>query len=193
MCKYFLKINSVLLFLLTMLVICNSFAAEKNDTDYQVQPGDVLKITVLGEDELNREVKVSQKYKINFPLIGDVDCTNKSVCSLVKSLTELLNNYLVNPQVSIFVTQFGTVYIYGKVSKPGSIELNKKVSLLEALTLVGGLTDYANPKKISIIRTIGNKKTSIMIDLNSIIYNEKNENNIELLPGDVVVVPERMI
>lgn len=179
------------LIILSMIIGC--LAADQMNQDYQIQPGDVLRITVLGEDELSRDVKVSHNGKINFPLLGEVDIRNQTVQEIIRNITMILDRYLVNPQISVFVTQFGAVYIYGKVNKPGAIELSKRITLVESLTMAGGLTDYANSKKIMVIRNINNKKNTIVIDINSIINGGKLENDLLLFPGDIIIVPERMI
>lgn len=161
--------------------------------DYTIQPGDVIKITVLGEDDLYREVRVSANGKFSYPLLGEVDVLNKTAHQVELWLTKLLDEYLVEPQVTVFISQFGKVFVTGQVVKPGAFEYNKKITILEAITMAGGLSQNANSKKIKIIRQKGGQETSMIIDLTEVTEKGKKEKDVELIPGDVVFVPESFL
>lgn len=161
--------------------------------NYRIQPGDVIRITVYGEDDLFRELQVSANGKIIYPLIGEIAVQQNTPHELVQYLTERLNEYLVDPQVSVFIAQFGKIYIFGEVVNPGAFELSKKITLLEGITLAGGFTEHANPKKIKIIRKKDGKKETFQTDLTAITQKGNQEKDIILYPGDVVVVPESFL
>ena len=161
--------------------------------NYKVQSGDVLSIEVLNEPDFQKEVRVSASGTILYPLIGEVAVKGLDINSVTRKLTNLLNEYLVEPQVSVFIKEFSKVYVYGEVIKPGSFELSEKMTLLQCISLAGGLKDRANPKKINIKRIKEGKVTSIMVDMTAITQKEHSDQDVELLPGDVIIVPESFL
>ena len=161
--------------------------------NYKVQSGDVLIISVLNEPDFEKEVRVSANGSILYPLIGEVAVKGEDVSSVTAKVTALLNEYLVDPQVSIFIKQFSKVFVYGDVINPGSFELSERMTLLQCISLAGGLKDRANPKKISIKRIIEGKVTSIMVDITAITQKDHSDLDINLEPGDVIIVPESFL
>jgi len=187
-----MKKNSFLYFL--FIILLSIFSYGSNSDDYKMQPGDVLKITVLNEEELSRELRVSSDGNINVPLLGEVNIYNQTSFEITRKLTKLFNEYLVNPQVTIFIVTFAKVFISGEVKKPGAYELSKHLTIIEAITIAGGFSEHANKKKIKLIRKIDGIKETQIIDISSFI----NKSNIEdedvlLRPGDLVVVPESFL
>jgi len=180
--------------LLLVLVAASSLQADSEiKEDYRIRAGDVLQIAVLGEEDMNRECRVSAMGKISYPLLGEVSVVGKSSQQTEVHLTEFLNEYLVDPQVTIFITQFSKVFITGQVSKPNAFEYRKALTVLEAITLAGGLTPTANARKIRIIRKGGDDEKTIIVDLTEIMVKGKYEKDIYLMPGDIVFVPESFL
>lgn len=180
------------------LIICLFFIGSldaKDNFNYLIQPGDLIKITVLGEDDLFRELRVSVKGTITYPLLGEINVKGKTSEDLESHLTVLLSEYLVSPHVSVFISEFGKVFVYGEVEKPGAFELSGNISILESITLAGGFTKYANPKKVRIIRKAADDqdKQIILVDLSSIAQKGDKTKDIDLIPGDVVFVPESFL
>lgn len=161
--------------------------------NYRVQSGDVLIISVLNEPDFEKEVRVSANGTILYPLIGEVAVKGEDIGLVTQKLTGLLNEYLVDPQVSVFIKQFSKVFVYGEVIKPGNFELSEKMSLLQCISLAGGLKDRANPKKINIKRIKEGRVTSIMVDLTAITQKEHSDLDVGLEPGDVIIVPESFL
>ena len=169
------------------------FSENTNDDNYKIQSGDILGISILNEPDFDKEVKVSANGTILYPLIGEVEIRGKDLVSVTDQLTKLLNEYLVDPQVSVYIKQFAKVFVYGEVVKPGSFELSEKLTLLQCISLAGGLKDRANPKKINIKRVKEGKVTSIMVDLTAITQKERSEQDVSLEPGDIIIVPESFL
>ena len=180
------------LFFLSVQVISAEEIIPFNE-NYKVQSGDVLIISVLNEPDFEKEVRVSANGSILYPLIGEVAVKGEDVSSVTRKVTVLLNEYLVDPQVSIFIKQFSKVFVYGDVINPGSFELSERMTLLQCISLAGGLKDRANPKKISIKRIIEGKVTSIMVDITAITQKDHSDLDVNLEPGDVIIVPESFL
>ncbi len=161
---------------------------------YQIGPENVLQIDVYyGRDkELSRKVRVSSRGRITFPLLGEVDVAGLTVAGLEQKLTELLDkDYLVNPQVSVFIEQYSTVSILGQVKEPGSFEIKGRLSLIELISLAGGFTKIASTNDVRIMRTMPDgSKNTIRVRASDIINRGREEDDVELRPGDIVTVPE---
>lgn len=162
--------------------------------EYVVGPENVLQIDVYyGKDEkLSQKLKVSSKGYITFPLLGEVEVAGLTVSELEKRLAFLLEkDYLVNPQVSVFVEQYSTVSIFGEVEKPGVYPIEGNLSVMELISKAEGFTKIASPNKVKIIRTNQDgTKEEIMVKVKNII--NKQESDVPLKAGDVIVVPESM-
>ena len=170
-----------------------AFAEEDANYNYKIQSGDILVISILNEPDFEKEVRVSADGKVLYPLIGEVEVKNQDIISVTQKLTTLLNDYFVEPQVSVSVKQFTQVFVYGEVIKPGAFELSEKLTLLQCISLAGGLKDRANSKKINIKRKKDGQVTSIMVDLTAITQKENSNLDVELEAGDVVIVPESFL
>jgi polysaccharide biosynthesis/export protein len=166
--------------------------------DYVLQPQDVLKVQVLGEDDLTREVRISQENTISLPLIGTLDLKNKSAHQAQELIRELYDrDYLVNPQVSLIVTEYAKRYVnvLGQVTTPGQVQFPQEqgLTLVEAIARAGGGTRLANLKKVVLKRARPDGTTeAITINVEDLQKGESNE-TYPLQAGDVITVPERSI
>lgn len=185
---------AVLLFALPAVSKAASTDAPRDISGYKIGPENVLQIDVYyGRDkELSRKVRVSSRGRITFPLLGDVEVSGLTVAELEKKLTELLDrDYLVNPQVSVFIEQYSTVSILGQVKEPGSFEIKGKLTLIEAISLAGGFTKIAATNDVRIMRTMPDgTKSTIKVKANDIINKGREEDDVLLHPGDIITVPE---
>ncbi|HNX91749.1 MAG TPA: polysaccharide biosynthesis/export family protein [Candidatus Omnitrophota bacterium] len=166
----------------------------KVSDDYQIGPENVLVIDVYyGKDmNLSRKVRVSPSGKMNFPLLGEVEVKGLTVSSLENKLRELLEkDYLVNPQVSVFIEEYSNVSILGQVNKPGVYPLKGKMTVIELISLAGGFTKIAAPNDVKVIRTNDDgSKAAINVKANDIINGGKQEEDVIVKAGDIVTVPE---
>ncbi|MCK4859884.1 MAG: polysaccharide biosynthesis/export family protein [Candidatus Omnitrophica bacterium] len=197
-----MKKGIFLLFILLLLSGSDILSAEKASIpnthsvleEYRIGPENVLQISVYyarGE-RLSQKVKVSSRGIITFPLLGEVKVNALTVSELEQRLKYLLGeDYLVNPQVSVFIEEYSTVSILGEVKTPGSYPIQGKLTIIKLISLAGGFTEIASPNKVKVIRTLNdNSKQEIKIRVRDIINKGKKEDNISLKAGDVVVVPE---
>jgi polysaccharide biosynthesis/export protein len=166
--------------------------------DYILQASDLLHIQVFQEEDLTREVRISQEYTITLPLIGTIDLKGKTLRQCEEMVRSLYNkDFLVNPQVTIMVKEYSkrTVDVQGQVGNPGAIEFpqEKGLSLVQAVTRAGGFTRLADKKRVMLTRhqSDGSTKT-YTINVTEII--EGNSRDLWILQkDDSIFVPERIL
>jgi polysaccharide export outer membrane protein len=165
--------------------------ATRPEPMYVIQPNDLLEIFVWKEADLTREVLVRPDGRISFPLVQDLQAAGISPGELKKQVELKLSQFLSAPEVTIIVKaiQSYRIYVLGKVQKPGGINVEKAVTVLQALALAGGFQDYAKDTEIAVIRSIGTENVVFDFNYRDVIHNKKSEQNIILRSGDVVVVP----
>lgn len=174
-------------------LIC-SFTAHADtviDDAYKLNQGDILQISVWGEETLNKEVKVLPDGSISFPLAGRVEVANINTTEIEKRITEKLKTYLPDPQVTVVVSNIdgNKAYIIGKVNKPGPMLLSGPMTVLQALSLAGGLDKFANLSAIQILRGVGDSQEVISVHYDKLIQGKNLESNILLNTGDTILVP----
>ncbi|MAV30074.1 MAG: sugar transporter [Cycloclasticus sp.] len=158
---------------------------------YLLNSGDVLDISVWNEDALQKSVVVLPDGTISFPLAGVIHAEGKSVRELEAALKKSLEKFLTDPSVSVVVAQVSgnTIHVLGKVSNPGSFEMSQQFSVMQALSLSGGLSPYAKENSITVLRTIGGSEKAITVRYADIKSGSDLSTNIKLQSGDVIVVP----
>ena len=161
------------------------------DDVYLIEAGDVLEISVWHEEDLKKDVIVRPDGGLSFPLVGNVQASGKSVEQLQDEVGEKLKRFIPDPSVSVAVKQLSgnTVFVIGKVNKPGVFQATRRVDVVQALSMAGGMSTYAAANKIQILRREGGKQTAITFAYGDIEKGENLEQNIVLQAGDVVVVP----
>ena len=168
----------------------------RSSQTYVLQPGDLVDIKVYMEDNMNRVLRLSGNGTITFPLVGNIKLSGLTLEQAEQTLADSLTTYIKNPQVSMLVKEYGnkTVYVLGQVAKPAAIEIppEKPLTVLEAITSVGGFTDVANTSKVRVLRTENGKQKPIEVDVTQITKQGKKNLDISLQPGDVIFVPQSM-
>lgn len=158
---------------------------------YQVQPGDVLEISVWREEGLEKQVVVRPDGGLSFPLVGNIQARGKSIEQLQREINERLKRFIPDPSVTVAVLKLdgNKVYVIGKVNRPGEFPGTRQVDIVQALAMAGGMTPYAAANKIKVLRREGSKQTAIPFAYGDIEKGENLDQNILLRAGDVVVVP----
>ncbi len=158
--------------------------------DYTIGAGDVLEISVWKDPALSRQLVVLPDGAISFPLIGRFPASGKTVGQLATEITEKLVRYIPEPELSVIVQQVSSnvVYILGKVNRSGPIALNRKVDVLQALSIAGGLNIFADKADIRIFRKTEDKTMVIPFNYKNVTEDYKLEENIILQRGDVILV-----
>jgi len=161
--------------------------------EYFIGPEDVLNITVWRNVDLSKEVTVRPDGRISLPLIGDITAVGKTPAQLSEDISTKLKEYKENPQVSIMITQVNSyvIYVLGEVAKPGKYPLRSKTTLLQGITIASGFTPTAARNKIVVFRFAkdGAGQVKIKASYDDIVLRDGSNQNIELKPGDQIVVP----
>lgn len=167
--------------------IDGSVAAPVDPDKYQIGPEDLLFIRVWREPDFTLPVAVRPDGKITMPLIGELRAAGQSPLQLTASLKQLLTQYLNNPDVSVFVTEVRSkkFYIDGEMNRPGSFALVTPTSVLEALSRGGGFREFANTKKIRVLR--GGEVH--YFNYKAVTKGQHLEQNIAVENGDHIIVP----
>lgn len=182
-----------LTFLLFTILILNPLIVFSEE--YKIETGDVVSITVYEQPDLSTKARLDSAGEIAFPLIGNVQIGGLSTSEAVKKITSLLEkDYLVNPQVSIFIQEYHPkkVFVLGFVNRPGEYELSKDrdTTVIEAITMAGGFKEGAAQNGTKIIRKEGSSQAAIPVKITDIMQKGSKEGDVTLRPGDVIVVPE---
>jgi polysaccharide export outer membrane protein len=161
------------------------------DADYKIGPMDVLRIDVWKEPDISRLVPVRPDGKISLPLLKDIQAAGLTAAELSAQIASGLKEYITNPQVTVGVAEINSrrVYITGEVSHPGSLPLLPNMTVLQALSSAGGFTQFAKLKSIYVLRTENGKKVKLPFSYKDVVGGRKEEQDIELKSGDVIVVP----
>jgi polysaccharide export outer membrane protein len=169
----------------------DSAPSEPVTTRYEVQPGDVLQISVWREADLNQQVLVRPDGGFSFPLAGDISAIGKTVEELRAELTQRLSRFIPDLFVNVAVLEINgnKVYVIGQVNQPGEFVVNPRVDVMQALSLAGGTTAFASLQNIFVLRRENGEQRRLPFNFDAVIRGRQLEQNVLLRSGDVVVVP----
>jgi polysaccharide export outer membrane protein len=164
--------------------------------DYVLQPSDVIRIEVFQEDDLKQEVRISQEYSINLPLIGQINLKGRTLREAQSLIRDLYNrDYLVNPQVTVTVVDYAKTYVnvLGSVNSAGPVPFppEQGMTLMDAITKAGGFTRLADKRKVAVTRTVDGKTDKTVINTEDILSGTAKD--VPLLKDDVINVPEKLL
>ncbi|MBP1750578.1 MAG: polysaccharide export protein [Deltaproteobacteria bacterium] len=159
--------------------------------NYIIGPGDVLDIALWRDDALVRQVTVLTDGNISFPLIGEVMAAGKTITQLKQEISAKLTEFVPDPVLSIEVKQPNSmiVYVIGRVNNQNRFPVSGNVTVLQALSIAGGLTPFASGNKIKIMREEKGKTLILPFKYDEVLQGKNVEQNITLKRGDVIVVP----
>jgi len=194
---------SLVVFVCSILLLAGCFPPKFSPRDYEAPKGfllgpeDELEITVWGNKELTRTTAVRPDGLISMPIIGDVQAAGLTADALAQRIAERLKQYLATiPSVSVAVKEINSysVYVTGEVTKPGKFQLKSYVTVLQAISMAGGFTDFASKNKLQVIRITEDgdgqrKEIHIPLRYDDLVAGRGEPGNIVLHSGDTVVVP----
>ena len=162
----------------------------ENSPDYVIGADDTLHISVWKEPDLSETLPVRPDGKISMPLLNDVTAAGLTPLELKDSITEKLKKYVSDPRVTVVVTAMNSrrIFVTGEVNHSGPISLLPHMTVLQALAQAG-FTQFANPKATYLLRTQDGKQTKLPFNYKDVVKGNHPEQNIELKPGDTIVVP----
>ncbi len=162
-------------------------------TPYRIEPGDVLEIVILGEEELSRDLLVMHNGNITFPLIGDIKVAGMTTEEVAREIANGLKRYFVQPVVSVIIKgpAISAVSVYGEVLKPGVVNYQRGLRVSDYIALAGGPTDRANLKKVKVVHNEGGRPVVRIVNIDAVLKKGKSEGNLELKAGDLIYIGKR--
>jgi polysaccharide biosynthesis/export protein len=159
--------------------------------DYVMGPGDVLSIVFWRDKDMSADVVVRPDGKISLPLLNEIDAAGRTPEQLRAGLATVASKILQDPNVTVVVKEIHSrvVYITGSVVKAGPYPLLGDLSVLQLIAMAGGLAEYADSKNIVILRKQNSKDTRFKFNYKDVVSQKSPKQNIQLMPGDTVVVP----
>jgi polysaccharide export outer membrane protein len=199
-----MKMWSLLLRCLLMVSACDAthaWAAEAPPTastsipaDYQIGPGDTLRVYVFQNEDLSATIPVRPDGKISTPLVEDMVAVGKTPSQLARDIEKSLATYVKTPKVNIVVitavSAFSQVKVIGQVKTPKALPYRDGMTVLDAVLEVGGLSQFAAGNRARLVRSVNGKSTEIKVKLEALVEHGDMTQNLALRPGDVLVVPE---
>ncbi|RDH83756.1 MAG: sugar ABC transporter substrate-binding protein [endosymbiont of Galathealinum brachiosum] len=202
-------VSTFVLFLLLTGCASNAYVSVNSETlkelnsaktvqIYHIGVDDTVKINVWRNAELSVTVPVRPDGKISMPLIGDIRAAGMTPQSVATNIEKKLQNFVRDPNVTIMVTGLKSneyltrLRITGAVKNPSSLNFRQGMTVLDAILAAGSVNDFAAPNNTKLYRKIKNRPRIINIYLGDILYKGELETNIELRPGDILTVPERL-
>jgi polysaccharide export outer membrane protein len=158
---------------------------------YTVNPGDILDISVWKEKDLEKQVAVRPDGYFSFPLTGDIRAQGRTVEEVRRELASRVSRFVPDPVVSLAVLEprGSKVYVIGQVNRPGEFPMTRFVDVVQALSMAGGTTPFAQLDNIKILRREGAAQEAISFSYSDVAAGRRLQQNIVLKPGDTVLVP----
>jgi len=163
---------------------------------YIIAPGDELEVFVWDSPQLvSTQVRVRPDGKITIPLAEDVQASGKTPNEVARAVETHLTRYIKNPVVSVKVNQFVGRYseqvrIIGQATRPQSLPYRENMTVLDVMIAVGGLTQFADGNEATIVRTVSGEQKRFRVKLDDLITDGDISANVDMLPGDVLIIPE---
>lgn len=170
-------------------------AAGAPEAEYRIGPGDKLRIFVWNQPDISGEVPVRPDGNISAPLIEDVAAAGKTPTELARDIEKRLAEFIRTPQVNVIVVNFqGTgvdqIKVVGAAVNPRALPYRSGMTLMDVMIDVGGLSEFASGNRARVIRIVDRKQTEIPVRIKDLLTKGRMEYNLQMQPGDVVVIPE---
>lgn len=164
---------------------------KKNVDDYRLGAGDLLQVVVWKNEDLSGEFRVRPDGKFSMPLIGDILAEGSTIDGVSMQIEQKLKLFIESPYVSTILQEATSnrIYILGEVTNPGTYAIDGPLTVLQALALAGGFTEFADKNKMVLIRGAGERQKNIPLNFSRILRMPGEENNPTLGRGDTLVVP----
>ena len=169
-------------------------AAPEYKYDYLIGPLDTLQITVWRNPDLSVTVPVRPDGKVSVPLVEDLQAIGKNPTQLARDVEKAMSKFIRDPVVTVLVTQFNGPYgeqirVVGEAARPQALPYRQRMTVLDVMIAVGGLTDFADGNNASIVRTAEGGR-QYRVRLKDLVRRGDVSANIEMRPGDVLIIPQ---
>ena len=198
--------NFAVLALVTLLTACSSatlpeatprasLTTDVNNYQYLIGPGDNLTIFVWRNPEISGSFIVRPDGKVTTSLVEHIVVAGKTPTMLARELEEQLSTFINSPRVTVSVNNFQgpfseQVRVIGEATNPRSVNYTQHMTLLDLMIAVGGLTEFADGNRAKLVRVINGQQKTFEIDIDDLIRKGDIEKNVDVLPGDIVIIPE---
>jgi polysaccharide export outer membrane protein len=158
---------------------------------YTIGPDDVLSIVFWREKDMSAEVVVRPDGRISLPLVNDVDAAGLTPEQLRVNVTKLASKFIEEPTVTVVVKNINSrkVFITGQVNKPSQYTLSGPTTVLQLIAMAGGVLEYADSENITVVSTVDGKPASFRFNYKEVVKRKNLAQNVQLKPGDTVIVP----
>ncbi len=163
--------------------------------EYQIGPGDSLQIFVFDHAELSTTVQVRPDGKISTPLVEDLQAAGKTATQLARDIERELSEYVRAPVVTVIMQSFAgsaqqQVRVVGQAVEPRAIQYRQGMTVLDVVIAVGGLSEFAAGNNAKIVRKVDDRTVEIAVRLDDLLNKGRMSENVRMLPGDVLIIPE---
>ena len=172
-----------------------TLTTEVDNYQYLIGPGDHLSIFVWRNPEISGSFTVRPDGKVTTSLVEDIAVSGKTPSMLARHIEQELSKYINNPRVTVSVNSFSgplseQVRVIGEATNPAAINYTQHMTLLDLMIAVGGLTEFADGDNAVLIRRINGQQKSFALNLERLVKDGDINKNIDMLPGDIVIIPE---
>lgn len=169
--------------------------ARSSDDDYVIGPGDSLQVFVWGHDDLTTSVQVRPDGEISTPLVEDMQAAGMTPTELARQVEVALAEYVRSPKVTVIVQSFVGEYdrqirVVGQAVSPRALNYREGMSLLDVMIEVGGLSEFASGNRAKIVRRLNGEETVIKVRISDLLNKGDMQQNVRMIPGDVLIIPE---
>ncbi len=163
--------------------------------EYIIGPGDSVQIFVWRNPEVSQSVAVRPDGKITTPLVEDLQASGKTPTQLARDIEKVLETYIRQPIVTVIMGGFGGPYseqirVVGEAANPQALPYREKMTLLDVMISVGGLTQFADGNKATVVRVIDGQQQQYQVRIDDLLKDGDIAANVDMLPGDILIVPE---
>lgn len=180
---------------LPVSVVNESSMAKTGDYTYLIGPGDSVNIFVWRNPEISNSITVRPDGKITSPLVEELQASGKTPAQLARDVEEVLSTYIKEPIVTVMVGGFVGPYseqirIVGEAANPQAIPYRERMTALDVMIAVGGLTDFAAGNRATIVRVVDGQQEEYQVKLKDLLRKGDITANVDMKPGDVLIIPE---
>jgi polysaccharide export outer membrane protein len=176
----------------TSVAITTAPLPTSTDAEYVIGAEDILQVNVWKEPDISSvAAPVRPDGKISLPLLNDVQAAGRTPLQLAAEISDRLKQFIAEPRVTVMVAAMNSrrAYVMGQVTRQGAVLLISNLTILQALSAAGGPAQFANTKKIYVLRAAEGRQQRIPFNYDAVIKGRNPEQNINLKPGDTIVVP----
>ena len=172
-----------------------SQAPVSNSTGYSIGPGDALQIFVWDHVDLSTDVQVRPDGKISTPLVEDLQAAGRTPTELARDIEAVLREYVRSPVVTVIMRGFvgegsQQIRVVGQAASPQALQYRQGMTVLDVMIEVGGLAEFASGNKAKIIRQVAGNEIEIRVRLDDLLNDGRIDQNVDMYPGDVLVIPQ---